>query len=380
MVFPCVCFVVREYLIALAVIIMYMKFSSLDKSILLIFSVLFVGLFSVNALSQYRSRAVCGQFAMPACETPVLEETSAPVAIVDETQVPSLETSMPAGDATQPGLPAGDLPQAPPGSDISLMPTPSEPTATATEAVPPGSDAAAPPGAPTPGNGLELISPPASEATATNTPSSPPGYQAPNLATATQPVSSGPDEVDSPVTVGVTPFSQQLSPAVSLKTGSNDYGKNDAFIAAAAMAVQFYYKRGELNPDAITDYRLLVREARGNLGPDVAFENPDFLLDTSNNSLAGYKWYASTGEMAATIKSELQKPNPVVVLLTNWTKLALGMPGVNAHAVLVYGIGSQYVYYIDPWDGKRYRMTIASFTTAVEADGTVHLVTFEVLK
>ena len=356
-----------------------MKFSALDKSILAIFCFLFVGLFTANSVAQYRRQAGCDAPGLPACALSAPPGgTSAPSAVEVE-RTPLAGASPEITASAPPDVPPTELPQAPPGSDISLMPTPFEPTATGVSA---------PPGV-TPGNGLELVSPPLDSAPADSVPvtatvsvtateSSPPGYQSP--ATATQSASAGPGEIDSPVTISVTPLAQQLSPPLTLNSGSQDDGKYDAFVAASSMAVQFYYKRGSIAPDSVTDYRALVRAARGNLSPDAALENPDFLLDVTTNSLAGYKWYEANDSVAATIKSELQTPNPVVVLLSNWSKLSLGMPGVKAHAVLVYGIGSQYVYYIDPWDGKRYRMTIADFISAVSADGTVHLVTFEVLK
>ena len=77
------------------------------------------------------------------------------------------------------------------------------------------------------------------------------------------------------------------------------------------------------------------------------------------------------------MQRELIDGDPVVAVASNGARLAAGWQGMLAHAVLVYGLHDDRVYYLDPWDGRPYSMTVADFVAADTFGESSFLVVFE---
>ena len=187
-------------------------------------------------------------------------------------------------------------------------------------------------------------------------------------------------DIDPPAALelNVEPVSQNLSPAVTLSNGLADNGDFDCFIAAMSMALEYFKSQNVLNESDTTNYRSLVPIVRGTRDPGKPIRSdPAFVSTVTNNKLSARPWYTPPDNLPLVMETELKAGRPVVVVVPNWHLLAAKWPGSKGHAVFVYGLHDERVYYVDPRNGRRYDMSIADFKTADTFKEGSFLITFK---
>ncbi len=179
------------------------------------------------------------------------------------------------------------------------------------------------------------------------------------------------------VELSIVPVNQHLSPAITLSNGLNDYGEFDCFVASMSMALEYFRDKDILDGNDTTNYRSLVPIVRGTTPPGIGIVgDPAFVSTVTNGKLSARPWYTPSENAATAIETELKAGRPVVTSVPNWNLLAARWAGSVAHSIIVYGLHDGRLYYVDPWDGNRYDMSVQDFANAsLWRDGSF-LITF----
>ena len=80
------------------------------------------------------------------------------------------------------------------------------------------------------------------------------------------------------------------------------------------------------------------------------------------------------GDWRGFLADQLGRGYPVVAQIHNWHLLQRAWSGSYAHSVVVTGIDSRSVYYIDPEDGRMYSQALSAFATAWATSGDTAVV------
>jgi uncharacterized protein YvpB len=179
--------------------------------------------------------------------------------------------------------------------------------------------------------------------------------------------------------LSVNPVNQR-EVLITLSDGQIDNGDYDCFIASMSMALEYFKSQNILNDQDTTSFLDLVPIVRGTKDPGEGISNdPSFVSRVTNNKLTAKAWYTKPENLAEAIERELKDNRPVVISVPKMNLLAAQLSGTG-HSVLVYGLHDGRVYYVDPWNGRRYDMSIQDFVNAdTHPDGSF-LITFERLQ
>jgi len=179
--------------------------------------------------------------------------------------------------------------------------------------------------------------------------------------------------------LSVVPITQRVKDnPITLSNGMTDNGDHDCFIAAMSMALEYLKSQNILNNDDTTNYRSLVPIVRKTTPQDVDLSvDPAFVSDVTNKKLSARWWMTPPENLSVAIETELKAGRPVVAAASNGNLLAAKWTGMAGHSIFIYGLHDGRVYYVDPWDGNRYDMSIQDFVKAdTWKDGSL-LITFE---
>jgi hypothetical protein len=182
--------------------------------------------------------------------------------------------------------------------------------------------------------------------------------------------------------LSVVPITQRVKDnPITLSNGMTDNGDHDCFIASMSMALEYLKSQNILDNNDTTNYRSLVPIVRKTTPQDIDLSvDPAFVSDVTNKKLSARWWMTPPENLSVAIEIELKAGRPVVAAASNGNLLAAKWTGMAGHSVFIYGLHDGRVYYVDPWDGNRYDMSIQDFVKAdTWKDGSL-LITFERLQ
>ena len=160
-----------------------------------------------------------------------------------------------------------------------------------------------------------------------------------------------------------------LSQHFTSPDANGDTGYYDCAIAASAMALQaISLERSDLIPTDVsyTSVRRNVRSVHTDIGKGINLLDASYLIaNLTNDSVRGA--FVDIGELSwkSEVGRQLRAGFPIIAHIEDWRYLP-GHGGKNsaAHAIVITGIDSASVSYIDPWNGREYLVPHDAFEAA----------------
>jgi len=184
----------------------------------------------------------------------------------------------------------------------------------------------------------------------------------------------------------VQPIDQLIPSGNKMSNGNMDYGKYNCAVASTAMAFQYFQSQGVLDNGDTTDYlavRDVLRSQGDNAFPWKGLEMQaiiDFAPQLTNSKLKVHAYDLEPSRFEETVLNELNANRPVIAAVPDWSILPghSGWVAVTGHSILIHGLQDGKLYYIDPWGGKSYEISVKDYMKSALYDGkSLFIMTFE---